>query len=71
MFSKCKHNYKPHKFIRCKHDICGNVIYVYSLQCIKCGKEPLFICRKSKNPIFELYDYKIRKKLLTIQQIKF
>lgn len=55
---KCKHDYRPHQFIRCKHDDYGNTIYVYELQCMKCGKKPFFLCHKSKNQISELYDFK-------------
>ena len=55
---KCKHDYKPHQFIRCKHDDYGNTIYVYELQCMKCGKKPFFLYHKSKNQISKLYDFK-------------
>lgn len=58
---KCKHDYKPHQFIRCEHDDYGNTIYVYELQCMNCGKKPIFLCQKSKNKMLELYDFKMEK----------
>lgn len=58
---KCKHDYKPHQFIRCEHDDYGNTIYVYALQCMKCGKKPFFQCHKSKNQMLALHDFKMKK----------
>ncbi len=54
LFKKCKHDYKPHKFIRCEYDDYGNTIYLYELQCMKCGK-------KSKNQMLALPDFKMEK----------
>lgn len=58
---RCKHDYKPHQFARCEHDDYGNTIYVYELQCMKCGKKPFFLCQKSKNKMLELHDFKMKK----------
>lgn len=46
---RCKYDYKPHQFARCEHDDYENTIYVYELQCMKCGKKLFFLCQKSKN----------------------
>ena len=59
--TRCKHNYKPHQFVRCYHDYCGNTIYVYELQCMKCGKKPFFLYQKSKNQMLSLHDFKMEK----------
>ena len=45
---RCKHDYKPHQFARCEHDDYGNTIYVYELQCMKCGKSLFFYVKNQK-----------------------
>ena len=59
---KCKHDYKPHQFIRCEHDDYGNTIYLYELQCIKCKKKLFFQIYKSNHMLIDEgelnYDYK-------------
>lgn len=59
--TRCKHDYKPHQFVRCERDDCGNTIYVYELQCMKCGKKPFFLCQKSKNQMLSLHDFEMEK----------
>lgn len=57
---KCEHDYKPPQFIRREHDDYGNTIYVYELQCMKCG-EKLILCHKSKYQMLALHDSKMKK----------
>ena len=58
---RCKHDYKPHQFARCEHDDYENTIYVFQLQCMKCGKKLFFLCQKSKNQMLELHDFEMEK----------
>lgn len=60
MLNKCKHDFKPHKFIKCINDDYGNVYYLYELQCMKCGKKPIFKGEKSKERL-ELFDFKMER----------
>jgi len=41
-YKHCKHIYLPHKFSHCINTASGTTRYAYQLQCIKCGKIPLF-----------------------------
>lgn len=60
MFSRCKHDYKPHNFIRCINDDYGNTQYFYEIQCMKCGKIPMLKGKKSREEL-ELYDFKMEQ----------
>lgn len=60
MLKRCQHDYKPHKFIRCETDEYGKTMNVYELQCMKCGKKPFFICKKSRE-MLTLRDFEMEK----------
>ncbi|MCI6272228.1 MAG: hypothetical protein MR601_04690 [Erysipelotrichaceae bacterium] len=60
MLKICKHDFKPHKFIECINDDCGNTYYLYQLQCMKCGKKPMFKFKKSREKL-ELFDFKMKQ----------
>lgn len=63
MLKMCKHDLRPHKFIRCLNDDYGNTYYLYQLQCMKCGKKPMFKAKKSREKL-ELFDFKMEQLVL-------
>lgn len=65
MLKICKHDFKPHEFIKCINDDCGNTYYLYQLQCMKCGKKPIFKAKKSREKL-ELFDFKMES-LVTVK----